>query len=179
MGHHTGQFRFLIGVQNQAGVDVEEAARQRHGVDLVRINDLDGEGNLGVGVLYEVLADAVHVFNHHRIGNELCALFDLRGVHLAHLDLGIGGVPVAHAARADVAIAHRAHIVHAARLDTYLLTAGLDHLIGIDGGSGDIASNRGGAGRGLFCRSGGGGVAAHRGRAGSRLGRRSAGRGSA
>ena len=70
MGHHAGQFGFFVGIQNQPGVDVEEAARQSQGVDLVGVDDLDGERHLAVGVLHDVLADAVHVFRNHRVGDE-------------------------------------------------------------------------------------------------------------
>ena len=61
VSHDAGQFRLFVGVQDEAGVDVEEAAGKGKGVDLVRIDDLDGEGHLAVGVLDDVLADAVDV----------------------------------------------------------------------------------------------------------------------
>ena len=35
VGHDAGQLGFLVGGQDEAGVDVEEAAGQRHGVDLI------------------------------------------------------------------------------------------------------------------------------------------------
>ena len=73
----------------------------------------------------------------HRIGDELGALLDLLGVLLAHLDLGVGGVPVAHAAAADVAIADGVDVVDASRAYVDLLAAGLDDFVGIDFGSGD------------------------------------------
>ncbi len=168
MGHDPGQLRLLVGIQNQAGVDVEESAGQRQGVDLVRIDDLDGERNLAIGVLDDVLADAVDVFHDHRIGDELGALLDLRGVHLAHLDLGVGRVPVAHAAPADIAIAHCVHVVDAPRLYVDLLAAGLDHLVGVHG-TRSVACYRDRARRRLFRGSGGGRVAPNRSRTGRRL----------
>ena len=82
MSHDAGQFRLFVGVEDEAGVDVEEAAGQGQGVDLIRIDDLDGEGNLAVGVLDDVLADAVYVLDDHRIGDEPGALLDLHGVLL-------------------------------------------------------------------------------------------------
>ncbi len=33
VSHHAGEFGFFVGVENQAAVDVEEAAREREGVD--------------------------------------------------------------------------------------------------------------------------------------------------
>ena len=62
MGHDAGKFGFFIGVEDQAGVDVEEAAGEGHGVDLVRVDDLNGERDFAVGDLDDVLTDAVHVF---------------------------------------------------------------------------------------------------------------------
>ena len=139
MGHYAGQFGFFIGIKNQAGIDVEEAAGQGHGVDFVRIDDLDGEGHLAVGVLDDVLPDAIDVFGDNRIGDEAGALLDLHGVTLAHLDFGVGRVPVAHSAAADIAIAYRADVLDAARLDVDFLAADFNHLLRIDIGSGNIA----------------------------------------
>src|ERR1035441_8774328 len=76
-----------------AGVDVKEAARQRHGVDLVGIDHLDGERHLTVGVLHDVLAHPVHVLHHHRIGHQVRRLLNLHRVLLAHADLAVDRVP--------------------------------------------------------------------------------------
>ena len=138
MGHDAGQLGFLVGIENEPGIHIEETTRQGHGIDFVGIDDLDGEGHLAIGVLHDVLSDAVDVFGDHRIGDEVGALFDLGGVHLAHLDLGIGGVPVSHSASADVAIAHGIHVIDAAGLDVDLLAADFDDFLRIDVGGGDI-----------------------------------------
>ena len=135
VGHHPGQLRLLLGVQNQAGINEEEPSRQRKRVDLIRIDDLDRERHLAVGILDDVLPHPLHIFHHHRIGDEPGALLDLFGVHPAHLVLIVGRVPVAHAPAPDVAIAHRAHVVYASRLHVDLLAAGLHHLVGIHRGS--------------------------------------------
>ena len=132
MRHHSGQLRFLVRRQNQARVHIEKAAGQRHRVDLVGINHLDRERHLAVGVLHNVLADAVYILHNHWIGDETRALLDLVGVLLAHLDLAVGRVPVAQAAFADFAIADGAHVRNAARLHFLHLAAGINHLVGID-----------------------------------------------
>ena len=43
VGHDAGELGFLVAVGDEAGVDVEEAAGKSEGVDLVGIDDLDGE----------------------------------------------------------------------------------------------------------------------------------------
>ena len=63
VGHDAAEFGLFVSSEDEAGVDVEEAAGQRHGVDLVRVDDLDGEGDLAVGVLDDVLADTVDVLD--------------------------------------------------------------------------------------------------------------------
>ena len=67
-----------------------------------------------------------------RIGDEAGALLDLGGVHLAHLDFGVRGVPVTEAPAPDVAIADGADILNAAGLDVFFLAADFDDLQGID-----------------------------------------------
>ncbi len=144
-----GKFGFLVGIEDQARIDVEEAPWQGHGVDLVGVNDLDGEGHLAIGVLDDVLAHTVHVFGDGRVGDKAGTLLDLGGIHLAHLDLGVGRVPVAHATAADIAIAHGINIVDAAGLDVDLFAADFNDFSRIDVGGGDITLNglrSGGAG---------------------------------
>ena len=177
MSHHRGQFRLFVGVHNQAGVNEKESARERKCVDLVRIDHLDGERHLAVRVPHNVLADAVHVFGHHRIGDEPGALLDLGGVHPAHLDLGIVRVPVAHPAATNVAIAHGIHVVDGARLHAGPLATRLDYFVGIDGNGRDLATGRCGSGRSrrgtVRGRRGDGHVASHRRHSRSRLRSRS------
>ena len=101
--HHAGQFGFGLGLQDQAGVHEEEAARQREGVHFLGIQHLDGEGNLGVGVADQVLPDAVDVLGDDRVVDDLgLALHFLRQL-LAESDLLLQGVEID--ALADVAIA--------------------------------------------------------------------------
>ena len=118
--HDAGELGLFVRGQDQAGVDVEEAAGQGHGVDLVGVDHLDGEGDLAVGVLDDVLADAVDVLDDDGVGDQVRGLLDLHGVLLADADLPVGGVPVAHAAAADVARADGVDVVLAARLDVGL-----------------------------------------------------------
>ncbi len=133
MSHDASHLGFFVSVEDEAGVDVEEAAGQCHGVDLVRIDDLDGERDLAVGVLDDVLADAVDVLFNDGIGDEVGAFLDLIGVGLAHLDFRVGGVPVAHTPAADVPVPYCADVLNAAGLDLDGLAADFDHLGWIDG----------------------------------------------
>jgi len=48
MRHDARQFGFVICFQNQPGVHEEEPSRKRERVDLGILNNLDGEGNLGI-----------------------------------------------------------------------------------------------------------------------------------
>ena len=107
--HDAGQFGFGFGLQHQAGVHEEESAGQREGVHLFGIQHLDGEGNLGVGIPDEVLADAIDVLGDDRVVDDLgLALHFLRQL-LAESDLLLEGVEVD--ALADIAIADFFRIV--------------------------------------------------------------------
>ena len=117
VGHDAGKFGLFVSGHDEAGVDVEEAAGKGHGVDLVRVDDLDGEGDLAIGVLDDVLTDAVDVFDDDGVGDEVGGLLDLHRVGLADADLPVGGVPVADAATADVAVAYGVDVIFAAGLD--------------------------------------------------------------
>src|SRR5581483_1381180 len=90
------------------------------------------------------------------IGDEAGALLDLVGVLLAHLDFAVGRVPVAQAAATDLAIAHSAYVLNAARLDLDHLAAGIDHLFRIDlvggGWSRTIPTDRRSSGSGFVRR---------------------------
>ena len=108
MRHHARQLSFVIGGQNQPRVDVEKSARQREGVDLVGVDDLDGEGHLGIGVAHQVLADAVHILRDHRIGNQFRGVLNLLRILPAHGNLLVQRVPVPCTASAThVAVADR------------------------------------------------------------------------
>ena len=87
---------------------------------------------------------------YDRIVDELGAFFDLVGVGFAHLDFGIGGVPVAQATAANVAIANGADIFHAAGLDFDQVAADWNNLFQIGALRWNISANRGGPRRGLF-----------------------------
>ncbi len=126
--HHPGQFRLFVRVQDQARIHIKKSPRQRKRVDLVRIDHLDGERNLRVRVLHNVLTDPVHILGHHRVCDELRALVDLRRVLVTHADLPVGRVPVAEPAPADVAVAHRIHVFNTARLRLHNVAARLDQL---------------------------------------------------
>src|SRR6516225_5929845 len=141
MRHDAGEFRFFVRVKDQAGVDIEEAPGQGHRVDLVRVDDLDGEGNLAVRVLDYVLADTVHILRYDRVSDEPGALFDFGGISLAHLDFSIGGVPVPHSTSADVAVADRADVLDAPRLHTLFVATDFNDLCRINIDCGHVTRN--------------------------------------
>jgi len=101
--HHARQFRLRVGFENQPRVHEEEAARQRERVNVFRIDDLDGEWHLGVGVAHQVLAHPVHIFGNHRIVDNLRLPLDVLRELLAQRDFFIDRVEID--ALADVAIA--------------------------------------------------------------------------
>src|SRR5205085_7880954 len=70
---------FVVCIQNQAFVHIEEAAGQSERVDLVGVNDLDGEGNFGVRVKHYVLAYAIDVLCDYRVVNEFSLTINLCG----------------------------------------------------------------------------------------------------
>src|SRR5216683_2926485 len=147
VGHDAGELRLLVGGHDEAGVDVEEAAGKSHGVDLVGVDDLDGEGDLAVGVLDDVLADAVDVLDDDGIGDHVGGLLDLHGVGLAVADLPVDGVPVAHAAAADVSGAYGVDVVFATLLDVGVeVFAGGRERVGLrlGGGGSSLVFLRGG-----------------------------------
>src|SRR6187402_3150036 len=111
MSHHTGEFIFRIAGKNQTRVDIEETAGQCHRVDFVRIQYLDREGDLRVGVIYKVLADTVDVLDYDGIGDQVGEFVDLRGILPAHRDLPVCRVPVSKTSRSDVAHADRGDVV--------------------------------------------------------------------
>ena len=120
--HHACEFRFLIGVENQAAIDVEKAAWQRKRVHHVRINHLNREWHARIGVPHQILSYAVDVFHHHRIINEFCGAVHLLRELFAQRDLVLERVEVEPLA--NVAIANRIHIVDAAGLDVDRLLGG-------------------------------------------------------
>ena len=116
MRHNPRQFSLFVGIQDQTRVDIEEATRQSKRIDLVRIQDLDRERDLAVGILHDVLADAIDILRDNRVCDEFGALFNLICVGLSHFDLGICGVPVSQALSTNFAVAHRGDVFDAAGL---------------------------------------------------------------
>ncbi len=139
--HHAGQLGFFVGRQNQPGIYVEESTRQSERIHFVGIDDLDGERYLGVGIPYQVLSDAVDVLRDHRILHHLYARLDLLGVLLAHANLGLQRIPVAHATAADLAVADGIHVILAAVVFDLTVVRLLDRRITLNGA---------GVGRGWF-----------------------------
>jgi len=72
MRHHPGQFRLGLRLEDQAGVDKEESARQGEGIDLFGIQDLDGERHFGIGVPHQILADSADILRDDGVVYDLC-----------------------------------------------------------------------------------------------------------
>ena len=84
--HDARDLGLVVGGEDESLVDVEEAAGQREGVDLVGVYDLDGEGDLGVRVEHDVLADAVYVLGDDGVVYELGLAVYFRGELSAEAD---------------------------------------------------------------------------------------------
>ena len=63
VSHNAGEFSFFGRAKDQAAVDIEKTAGKGEGVDFIGVDDFNGEGNAGVGIANEILADAVDVFD--------------------------------------------------------------------------------------------------------------------
>ena len=70
MRHHAGEFGFAVNCQDQSAIHVQVAAGKGENLGVLRIDDLDGDGHLRVGVAGEFLAEAVYVIADAQIGNE-------------------------------------------------------------------------------------------------------------
>ena len=119
MRHHARQFRFLVRMQDQAAIHVEESARQRERVHHVRIDHLDRERHARVRIAHQILPHAVHVFVHHGVVDELRALIDFLRELLAERDLVLERVEVQ--SLAHVAVADGVDVRFAARLDVRIV----------------------------------------------------------
>ena len=125
MCHDASQFSFVVGSQDQAGIDIEEASGQRECIDLIRIHHLDSERHKGIGVPHQVLTNTIDEFGNCRIGDEFGGSFDLLGKLLAHLDLLFQAIPVPQTASAThIAVTDGIDISDAASLRS------LDRIIG-------------------------------------------------
>ena len=80
-----------------------EPAGQSEGVQIVRVDDLAGNGHLGVGVPHQALADPVHVFADQRIVEHARLPLHFLGQLLAQRNFLFDGIEID--ALADIAIA--------------------------------------------------------------------------
>ena len=94
MGQHTRDLALGVRLGEKARVHEDEAAGQSEGVDRVVVHNLEGEGNLRVGVPNKVLTDAVHVLGDHRVADHLGGPYHLVSERLAEGDLFLDGVEV-------------------------------------------------------------------------------------
>ena len=60
--HDSGELGFIVSGEDEAGIHIKESTGKREGIDLVRFDNLDGEGNLRIRVANDVLSDAIDVF---------------------------------------------------------------------------------------------------------------------
>src|SRR5204863_5266923 len=100
MRHHSGKLSFVIGCQDQTCIDEEEATGQSKSIDVLGIDNFDGEWHLGIGVPHQILSKPVDVLGDDRICDELARGFNLLGIVSAHRDLAFDAVPVAQPASA-------------------------------------------------------------------------------
>ena len=77
--HYPGQFRFIIGRQYQSGIYIKKSTGQREGVHLVRIDNLNSEGDLGIRVAHQILPNAIDVLCDHGIRDHFRGAFHLLG----------------------------------------------------------------------------------------------------
>src|SRR5205807_1170062 len=114
VGHHARQLGLFVRSQNQARVYVKEASGQSEGMDVIRVDNLNRERYLGVGVARQVLPDTIHIFVDHGVLNQLGTGFHLLGILLAHSNFAFDGIPVAQTPPAHLAVAYGVHVVLAA-----------------------------------------------------------------
>ena len=101
--HDPSEFGFVLSQLDQAGVDIEVAARQGERVDLVGVDHLDCERHLGIGIVDDVLSDPVDVLGDHWILHDLGVPLDVCGQLLAKLDFLFQAVEVDRLANVAVA----------------------------------------------------------------------------
>ena len=70
VSHNAGELGLFGGAKDQAAINIEKSAGKSEGVDLIGVDDFDGEGNTGVGIADEILADAVDVFDDDGVIDE-------------------------------------------------------------------------------------------------------------
>ena len=103
MGHDAGKLGFFLGAEDQAAIDVEEAAGKSESVHFIGVDHLDREGYFCVGVANKVLADAIDVFGDDGVVNHFGGALDFLGEMLAEGDFAFEGIEID--ALAEVAIA--------------------------------------------------------------------------
>ena len=118
VGYGGGEFVLFVSDFDEGGVDEDVAAGEGEGVGRIALDDLKGEGHLGVGIADEVLADAADVFGNKRILDEFCLALDFLGELTTEGYLFFEGVEID--ALADIAGADAGGIVlTAGRLGEY------------------------------------------------------------
>src|SRR5690348_11496067 len=106
VGHHGGEFGFIIGGENQGAVHIQKSAGKAVGAgNIAGVDDLGGEGNFGVGIADDLLSEAVDVGVHGIVVDHLGGAIETRRDIAAEFELALYRVQVeavADAALADV-----------------------------------------------------------------------------
>ena len=104
MGHDAGKFGFFLGAEDQAAIDVEEAAGESESVHFIGVDHFNSEGYFCVGIANKVLTDAIDVFGDDGVVNHFGGAFDFLGERLAEGDFAFEGIEID--ALAEIAIAN-------------------------------------------------------------------------
>jgi hypothetical protein len=103
VAHDAGELRFVLEVEEQSLGDVEEAAGQREGVDLIGVHHaVPPRQVFAIGLRGELVTDAIDVSLHPRRRIQPAELLlELRSRLLTHLDLVFAADGAARCREAD------------------------------------------------------------------------------
>jgi len=88
VSHDAGEFGFFRSAKNEPAIDVEKASGRANGVHFIGVDDLNGEGDAGVGIADKILTDAIDLLDHDWIiVNQFGGALDFLGIVLADGDV--------------------------------------------------------------------------------------------
>ena len=129
VGHHSRQFSFLVGGQDQSGVHIEEPARQGERIDVIGVHHFDCERHLRIRIANQILPKSIHILRHDRVLNQLDCGLDLLRVLLAHRNLFLNAIPVPQAlTAANIPVSHSFDVSPAAFVLNLIGIRSLDRL---------------------------------------------------
>ena len=95
VGHHGGEFGFIIGGENQCAVHIQKSAGKAVGAgNIAGVDDLDREGNLRIGIADDLLSKAVDVGVYGIVVNDLGGAVESGGDVAAEFELAFHRVQV-------------------------------------------------------------------------------------